>query len=144
LILLRIENTIYRFGYTQVLKYNNIQEKDLNFVCIGSFRTSYIVWIHIFGTDHCRQIERRYQLSFKLLGFLKAKTGGSLKILHNYGCFCMVVQCLRTMLDNLLSAGWYVMTNGTLMFVFFSVYWMRSFLSIPLALQKQCLMLALL
>ena len=35
--------------------------------------------------------------------------------------FCMVVQCLRTMLDKLLSAGWYVMTNGTLLFVFFSV-----------------------
>jgi hypothetical protein len=27
------------------------------------------------------------------LGFLKAKTGGSLKILHSSGCFCMVVQC---------------------------------------------------
>jgi hypothetical protein len=46
-------------------------------------------------------------------------------------CFCMVVQCSRTMLDKLLSAGWYVMTNGTLLFAFFSLYWMRSFLSIP-------------
>jgi hypothetical protein len=60
------------------------------------------------------------KISFKLLGFLKAKTGGSLKILHNYGCFCMVVQCLRAMLDKLLSAGWYMMTKGTLLFVFFS------------------------
>jgi hypothetical protein len=59
------------------------------------------------------------KISFKLLGFLKAKTGGSLKILHNSGCFCMVVQCSRTMLDKLLSAGWYVMTNGTLLFAFF-------------------------
>jgi hypothetical protein len=42
---------------------------------------------------------------FQLLGFLKAKTGGSLKILHNSGCFCMVVQCSRTMLDKLLSPG---------------------------------------
>jgi hypothetical protein len=50
---------------------------------------------------------------------------------------CMVVQCLRTMLDKLLSAGWYVMTNGTLLFAFLSLYWMRSFLSIPLALLKQ-------
>jgi hypothetical protein len=55
------------------------------------------------------------KMSFKLLGFLKAKTGGSLKILHSSGCFCMVVQCSRTMLDKLLSAGWYVMTNGTLL-----------------------------
>ena len=31
------------------------------------------------------------KISFKLLGFLK--------ILLNYGCFCMVVQCSRTMLD---------------------------------------------
>jgi hypothetical protein len=36
--------------------------------------------------------------------------------------FCMVVQCLRTMLDKLLSAGWYVMTNGTLLFAFLSLY----------------------
>jgi hypothetical protein len=57
---------------------------------------------------------------------------------------CMVVQCSRTMLDELLSAGWYVMTNGTLLFVFFSLYRMRSLLSIPLALLKQWLMLALL
>jgi hypothetical protein len=28
-----------------------------------------------------------HHISFKLLGFLKAETGGSLKILHNYGCF---------------------------------------------------------
>jgi hypothetical protein len=42
--------------------------------------------------------------------------------LHNYGCIGMVVQCLRTMLDKLLSTGWYVMTNGTLLFVFFSLY----------------------
>jgi hypothetical protein len=28
-------------------------------------------------------------------------------------------------------------TNGTLLFAFFSLYWMRSFLSIPLALLKQ-------
>ena len=84
------------------------------------------------------------KISLKLLGFLKAKTGGSLKILHNYGCFCMVVQCLRAMLDKLLSTWWYVMTNGTLLFVFFSLYWMRSFLSIPLAVLKQWLMLALL
>jgi hypothetical protein len=35
--------------------------------------------------------------------------------------FCMVVQCFRAMLDKLLSARWYVMTNGTLFFVFFSV-----------------------
>ena len=34
--------------------------------------------------------------------------------------FCMVVQCFRAMLDKLLSAR-YVMTNGTLFFVFFSV-----------------------
>jgi hypothetical protein len=27
------------------------------------------------------------KISFKLLGFLKAKTGDSLKILHNYGYF---------------------------------------------------------
>jgi hypothetical protein len=54
------------------------------------------------------------KIFFKLLGFLKAKTGGSLKILHNYECFCMVVHCLRTMLDKLLSAGWFVMTNGTI------------------------------
>jgi hypothetical protein len=47
------------------------------------------------------------KISIKLLGFLKAKTGVSLKILHNYGCFCMVVQCLRTMLDKLLITGWY-------------------------------------
>jgi len=26
------------------------------------------------------------------------------------------------MLDKLLSAGWYVMTNGALLFVFFSLY----------------------
>ena len=57
--------------------------------------------------------------------------------------FGMVVQCLRTMLDKLLSTGWYVMTNGTLLFVFFSLYWMRSFLSISTALSKQWLMLAL-
>jgi hypothetical protein len=30
------------------------------------------------------------------------------------------------MLDKLLSAGWYVMTNDTLLFAFFSLYWMRS------------------
>jgi hypothetical protein len=84
------------------------------------------------------------KISFKRLGFLKTKTGGSLKILHNYGCFCMVVQCLGMMLDKLLSAAWYVMTNGTLLFVFFSLYWMRFLLSIPLALVKQWLMLALL
>ena len=48
----------------------------------------------------------------------------------------MVVQCSRTMLDKLLSAGWYVMTNGTLLFAFFSLYWMRSFLSIPLCFVK--------
>ena len=83
------------------------------------------------------------KISLKLLGFMKAKTGGSLKILHNYGCIGMVVQCLRTMLDKLLSTGWFVMTNGTLLFVFFSLYWMRSFLSIPLALSKQWLMLTL-
>jgi hypothetical protein len=51
------------------------------------------------------------KISFKPLGFLKAKTGGSLKILHNSGCFCMVVQCSWTRLDKLLSAGWYVMTD---------------------------------
>jgi hypothetical protein len=45
-----------------------------------------------------------------------------LKILHSSWCFCMVVQCSRTMLDKLLSAGWYVMTNGTLLFAFFSFY----------------------
>ena len=84
------------------------------------------------------------KMSFKLLGFLKAKTGGSLKILHSSGCFYMVVQCSRTMLDKLLSAGWYVMTSDTLLFAFFSLYWMRSFLSMPLALLKQWLMLALL
>ena len=61
------------------------------------------------------------KMSFKLLGFLKAKTGGSLKILHSSGCFCMVVQCSPTMLDKLLSAGWYVMTNGTLLFVLFFI-----------------------
>ena len=83
-------------------------------------------------------------ISFKLLGFLKAKKGGSLKILHNSGRVCMVVECSRTMLDKLLSAEWYVMTNGTMLFVFFSLYWMRSFLSIPLALLKLWLMLALL
>jgi hypothetical protein len=78
----------------------------------GCFCTSYIVSNHIFDTDHCRQIEGRCQLSprclSKLLGFLKAKTGGSLKILDSSGCFCMVVQWSRTMLDKLLSAGWYV------------------------------------
>jgi hypothetical protein len=42
----------------------------------------------------------------KASGILKAKTGGSLKILHSSGCFCMVVQRSRTMLDKLLSAGW--------------------------------------
>jgi hypothetical protein len=84
------------------------------------------------------------KISIKLLGFLKAKTGVSLKILHNYGCFCMVVQCLRTMLDKLLSTGWYVMTNDTLLFVFLSLYWVRSVLSIPLVLLKQWLMIALL
>ena len=63
------------------------------------------------------------KISFKLMGFMKAKTGGSLKILHNSGCLCMVVQCSRTMLDKLLSAGWYVMTNGTLLFAFISLYW---------------------
>jgi hypothetical protein len=41
------------------------------------------------------------KMSFKLLGFLKAKTGGSLNILHSSGCFGMVVQCSRTMLDEL-------------------------------------------
>jgi hypothetical protein len=30
------------------------------------------------------------------------------------------------MLDTLLSAGWYVMTNDTLLIVFFSLFWMRS------------------
>ena len=112
-------------------------------VCIGCFCKSYIVSNHIFDTDHCRQIEGRCQLSpnisFKLLGFLKAKTGGSLKILHSSGCICIVVQCSRTMLDKL-----YVMINSILLFVFFSLYWMRSFLSIPLAMLKQWLMLALL
>jgi hypothetical protein len=33
------------------------------------------------------------KISFKLLGFLKAETGGSLKILHNYGCLCENIQC---------------------------------------------------
>ena len=47
------------------------------------------------------------------------------------------------MLDKLLSTGGYVMTNGTLLFVFFSLYRMRSFLSIPLAVLKQWLMLEL-
>ena len=74
-------------------------------------------------------------MSFKLFGFLKAKTGGFLKILHSSGCFCMVVQCSRTMLDKLLSAGWYVMTNGTLLFAFFSLYWMRSYIYISLSLK---------
>jgi hypothetical protein len=71
------------------------------------------------------------KISFKLLDFLKAKTGGrgSLKILHSSGC----------LLDKLLSSGWYVVTNDTLLFVLFSLYWMRYFLSIPLALLKQCL-----
>ena len=81
------------------------------------------------------------KISFKLLDFLKAKMGacGSLKILHSSGCCCMVVQCSRTMVDKLLRSGWYVVTNDTLLFVLFSLYWMRSFLSIPLALLKQCL-----
>ena len=35
---------------------------------------------------------------FKLLGFLKAKTGGSLKTLSS-GVFCMVVYCSRTILE---------------------------------------------
>ena len=56
---------------------------------------------------------------------------------------CMVVQCLRTTLDKLLSTVWYVMGNGTLLFVFFWLYWMRSFLSISLAVLKQWLMPAL-
>ena len=34
-----------------------------------------------------------HQDIFKVLGFQKAKTGDSLKILHSSGCFCMVVQC---------------------------------------------------
>jgi hypothetical protein len=63
---------------------------------------------------------------------------------HPTMCFCMVVQCSRTMLDKLLSAGWYVMTNDTLLFALLSLYWMRSFRSIQLALLKQWLMLALL
>jgi hypothetical protein len=54
------------------------------------------------------------KMSFKLLGFLKAKTGGSLKILDSSGCFCMVVQWSRTMMDKLLGSRWYVITNGTL------------------------------
>ena len=78
---------------------------------------------------------------FKLLGFLKAKTGGSLKTLSS-GVFCMVVYCSRTILEKLLSAGWYVMGNGTLLFVFFALYWMSLFLSIPLSLIKQWLLLA--
>jgi hypothetical protein len=77
-------------------------------------------------------------------GFPESQDGWFFEDLHNYGCFGMVVQCLRTMLDKLLSTGWYVMINGTLLFVFLSLYWMRSFLSIPLALSKQWLMLALL
>ena len=54
--------------------------------------------------------------------------------------FCTVlgvfVQWSRTMMDKLLRSGWYVITNGTLLFVFCSLYWMRPFLSIPLALFK--------
>ena len=63
------------------------------------------------------------KISFKLLDFLKAKTGarGSLKILHSSGCFCMVVQCSRTMLDKLLSSGWYVVTNDTVVRVIFFI-----------------------
>ena len=43
------------------------------------------------------------------------RSGGSLKILHSFWCFCIVVQCSRTMLDTLLSVEWYMMTNGTLL-----------------------------
>jgi hypothetical protein len=80
------------------------------------------------------------KISFKLLDFLKAKTGarGSLKILHSSGCFCMVVQCSRTMLDKLLSSGWYVVTNDTVVRVIFFIL-DEVFSSIPLALLKQCL-----
>jgi hypothetical protein len=44
------------------------------------------------------------------------------KVFRTAKRFCMVVQCSRMMLDKLLSAGWYVMTNGTLLFAFFSLY----------------------
>ena len=92
------------------------------FVCIGCFCTSYIVSNHIFDTDHCRQIEGRCQLSPRYLSNFWV----SWKPRRVAGCFCMVVQCSRTMLDTLLSAGWYVMTNDTLLIVFFSLFWMRS------------------
>ena len=59
-----------------------------------------------------------HQDVFQTFGFPEGQDGGSLKILHSSGCFCMVVQCSRTMLDKLLSAGWYVMTNGTLLKIY--------------------------
>ena len=85
-----------------------------------------------------------YQDVFQTFGFPEGQDGWFFENFAQFWVFCMVVQCSRTMLDKLMSAGWYVMTNGTLLFAFFSLYWMRSFLSIPLASLKQWLMLALL
>ena len=83
--------------------------------------SSRITFMTLTNVGRSRGDVTSHQYIFQTFGFLKAKTGGSLKILHNSGCCCMVVQCSRTMLDKLLSVGWYVTTNGTVVHLLFFI-----------------------
>ena len=52
-----------------------------------------------------------HQDVFQTFGFPEGQDGWFFEDFTQFWVFCMVVQCSRTMLDKLLSAGWYVMTK---------------------------------
>ena len=109
------------------------------------FCTSYIVSNHMFDTDHCRQIERWCHLSPTYFSNFWVSWKPRRVVLWRLwvlGFFVWLSTAHERYWKKILSAGWYVMGNGTLLFVFFALYWMSFFLSIPLSLIKQWLLLA--
>ena len=95
------------------------------FVCaldvFARHTSSRITFVAVTIVGRSRRDVSSHQDIFQTFRFPESEDGWFFENFAQLWVFCMVVQCLRTMLDKLLSAGWYVMTNDILLFVFFSV-----------------------
>ena len=83
--------------------------------------SSRITFVTLTIVDRSRGDVSSHQDIFQTFRFPESRDRWFFEDFAQLWVFCLVVQCLRTIWDKLLSAGWYVMTNGTLLFVFFSV-----------------------
>jgi hypothetical protein len=88
--------------------------------------------IVVLGLD----ISARTNRFLRLFGCLKATMGGSGKTLDSLDFFSTDVQCSRMVLKLFLRQGWYVRTQGVLLYFCFSLYWSKLLLEILWALLK--------